>query len=213
MAPKKTVKREAAKPARKSSLFLRFDQQPRAGRNFSPPRIGTGASKYRPDFAESLRGGGSRRSRRPAGGRRLACVCGRQTCGGVGSGAGRGTSPRGRSLTVNLEPCSHQGRTGPCADAIIAAGIRRVVASMQDPNPLVAAKGFERLRNAGISVASGILEDEAKTLNEPFAKFIRCQTPLVTLKAAMTLDGKIAPPPSEPHSSTALGGGGGPADG
>lgn len=119
-----------------------------------------------------------------------------------------GKKARGGILYVNLEPCSHEGRTGPCADAIIAAGVRRVVACMQDPNPLVAGKGFERLRNAGISVASGILEEEAKGLNEAFAKYIRHHTPLVTLKAAMTLDGKIAPPPSESHHSTALGGGG-----
>ena len=79
---------------------------------------------------------------------------------------------------------------------------------MQDPNPLVAGKGFERLRNAGISVASGILEEDAKVLNEAFGKYIRHHTPLVTLKSAMTLDGKIAPPPSESHHPTALGGGG-----
>jgi len=119
-----------------------------------------------------------------------------------------GKKARRGILYVNLEPCSHQGRTGPCADAIIAAGVRRVVACMQDPNPLVAGKGFERLRNAGISVASGILEEEAKLLNEAFAKYIRHHTPMITLKAAMTLDGKIAPPPSESHHSTALGGGG-----
>jgi diaminohydroxyphosphoribosylaminopyrimidine deaminase / 5-amino-6-(5-phosphoribosylamino)uracil reductase len=119
-----------------------------------------------------------------------------------------GKKARGAVLYVNLEPCSHQGRTGPCADAIIAAGIRRVVACMQDPNPLVAGKGFERLRNAGVSVASGILEEEARILNEAFAKYVRHHTPMVTLKAAMTLDGKIAPPPSESHGSTALGGGG-----
>jgi diaminohydroxyphosphoribosylaminopyrimidine deaminase/5-amino-6-(5-phosphoribosylamino)uracil reductase len=119
-----------------------------------------------------------------------------------------GESARGGILYVNLEPCSHQGRTGPCVDAIIAAGVRRVVACMQDPNPLVSGRGFKRLRNAGVSVASGILEEEARVLNEAFAKYIRHQTPLITLKAAMTLDGKIAPPPSESHHSTALGGGG-----
>jgi diaminohydroxyphosphoribosylaminopyrimidine deaminase / 5-amino-6-(5-phosphoribosylamino)uracil reductase len=119
-----------------------------------------------------------------------------------------GEKARGGVLYVNLEPCSHQGRTGACADAVIKAGIRRVVACMQDPNPLVSGKGFERLRKAGISVASGIFEEEAKTLNEPFAKYIRQRIPLITLKAAMTLDGKIAPPPSESHRPTALGGGG-----
>jgi diaminohydroxyphosphoribosylaminopyrimidine deaminase/5-amino-6-(5-phosphoribosylamino)uracil reductase len=119
-----------------------------------------------------------------------------------------GKRARGGILYVNLEPCSHQGRTGPCADAVIAAGVRRVVSCMQDPNPLVAGKGFQRLRNAGISVASGILEEDAKGLNEAFGKYIRHHTPLVTLKSAMTLDGKIAPPPSESHHPTALGGGG-----
>src|SRR5271168_4665486 len=106
-----------------------------------------------------------------------------------------GDQARGATLYLNLEPCSHQGRTGPCADAVIAAGIRRVVASMQDPNPQVSGKGFARLRDAGVMVASGILEEEARTLNESFAKYIREHIPLVTLKAAMTLDGKIAGPP------------------
>ena len=119
-----------------------------------------------------------------------------------------GEKARGATLYLNFEPCSHQGRTPPCCDAIIAAGIRRVVACMQDPNPLVSGKGFERLRNAGVAVASGILEEEAKPLNEAFAKYIRHKRPLVTLKAAMTLDGKIAPPPSESRNPTALGSGG-----
>jgi diaminohydroxyphosphoribosylaminopyrimidine deaminase/5-amino-6-(5-phosphoribosylamino)uracil reductase len=119
-----------------------------------------------------------------------------------------GGKARGATLYINLEPCSHQGRTSPCADAVIAAGVRRVVACMQDPNPLVAGKGFERLRNAGVSVASGILEEEARVLNEGFAKYIRNHTPLITLKSAMTLDGKIAPPPGELHHSTGPGGSG-----
>jgi diaminohydroxyphosphoribosylaminopyrimidine deaminase/5-amino-6-(5-phosphoribosylamino)uracil reductase len=79
---------------------------------------------------------------------------------------------------------------------------------MQDPNPQVSGKGFARLREAGVAVASGILEEEAKTLNEAFARYVRQHTPLITLKAAMTLDGKIAPPPSESHNPTALGAGG-----
>jgi diaminohydroxyphosphoribosylaminopyrimidine deaminase / 5-amino-6-(5-phosphoribosylamino)uracil reductase len=115
---------------------------------------------------------------------------------------------RGATLYVNLEPCSHQGRTGPCADAVIAAGIRRVVACMQDPNPQVSGQGFARLRDAGVSIASGILEEDARALNEPFAKFIRARTPLITLKAAMTLDGKIAPPPIESRGPRVLGAGG-----
>jgi diaminohydroxyphosphoribosylaminopyrimidine deaminase / 5-amino-6-(5-phosphoribosylamino)uracil reductase len=107
-----------------------------------------------------------------------------------------GARARGATLYLNLEPCSHLGRTGPCADAIIAAGIRRVVASLQDPNPLVSGKGFAKLREAGIGVASGILADDARPLNEAFAKYIRDRAPFVTLKSAMTLDGKIAPPPA-----------------
>lgn len=119
-----------------------------------------------------------------------------------------GDRARGATLYVNLEPCCHQGRTGPCADALIAAGIARVVASMSDPNPLVAGQGFARLRAAGIAVDVGSGTDEARKLNEAFAKYIRHKSPLVTLKAAMTLDGKIAPPPGESANPTALGAGG-----
>jgi diaminohydroxyphosphoribosylaminopyrimidine deaminase / 5-amino-6-(5-phosphoribosylamino)uracil reductase len=114
-----------------------------------------------------------------------------------------GEKSRGATLYINLEPCSHQGRTAPCADALIAAGIRRVVACVQDPNPLVSGQGFAKLRGAGIDVSLGILEEEAKTLNESFAKYIRRQVPLVTLKAAMTLDGKIATPPNPPAAPAA----------
>ena len=120
-----------------------------------------------------------------------------------------GERARGATLYINLEPCSHLGRTGPCADALIAAGIRRVVACMEDPNPAVSGKGFQRLRDAGIAVTSGIFEEEARALNEWFAKYIRRHTPLITLKAAMTLDGKIAPPAAESHTPTALGAGSG----
>ena len=105
-----------------------------------------------------------------------------------------GERARGGTLYLNLEPCSHQGRTGPCADVVIAAGIRRVVCSMVDPNPQVAGRGFARLRAAGIQVDIGLGEAEAKKLNESFARYIRTGLPLVTLKSAMTLDGKIAPP-------------------
>jgi diaminohydroxyphosphoribosylaminopyrimidine deaminase/5-amino-6-(5-phosphoribosylamino)uracil reductase len=108
-----------------------------------------------------------------------------------------GERAKGGTLHLNLEPCSHTGRTGPCADAIIAAGIRRVVAAMRDPNPLVAGRGFERLIAAGIEVQEGLYEPEARKLNEAFARYIRYKTPFVTLKTAMTLDGKIAPPPGD----------------
>jgi diaminohydroxyphosphoribosylaminopyrimidine deaminase / 5-amino-6-(5-phosphoribosylamino)uracil reductase len=116
-----------------------------------------------------------------------------------------GERARGATLYVNLEPCSHQGRTGACADALIAAGVRRVVAGVLDPNPLVSGQGFARLRAAGVSVASGMLAEECQHLNEAFANYIRRKTPLVTLKTAMTLDGKIAPPPGESENPTALG--------
>lgn len=118
-----------------------------------------------------------------------------------------GEKAQGATLYLNLEPCSHQGRTGPCVDAVISAGIRRVVASMSDPNPLVSGKGFTKLRAAGLSVEVGGLEEEARRLNESFAKFIRTRTPLITLKSAMTLDGKIAPPP-DPDSPPTPGAGG-----
>ncbi|PYX41964.1 MAG: bifunctional diaminohydroxyphosphoribosylaminopyrimidine deaminase/5-amino-6-(5-phosphoribosylamino)uracil reductase RibD [Acidobacteria bacterium] len=116
-----------------------------------------------------------------------------------------GERARAATMYVNLEPCSHQGRTGPCADALIAAGIRRVVAGVLDPNPLVSGQGFARLREAGVSVASGFLAEECRDLNEAFANYIRRRVPLVTLKTAMTLDGKIAPPPGESENPTALG--------
>ncbi|HTE90227.1 MAG TPA: bifunctional diaminohydroxyphosphoribosylaminopyrimidine deaminase/5-amino-6-(5-phosphoribosylamino)uracil reductase RibD [Terriglobales bacterium] len=116
-----------------------------------------------------------------------------------------GQKARGATLYINFEPCSHQGRTGPCVDALIAAGIGRVVASMSDPNPKVSGRGFAKLESAGIEVDTGILQEEAKILNEAFAKYIRTATPLVTMKAAMTLDGKIAPPPAKSPRPTAIG--------
>jgi len=119
-----------------------------------------------------------------------------------------GERARGATLYINLEPCSHQGRTGPCADAVIAAGIKRVVASTTDPNPAVGGRGFARLRQAGVQIASGILDEEARPLNDAFAKYIRYRLPLVTLKAGMTLDGKIAPPPEDLSSAPTLGAGG-----
>jgi diaminohydroxyphosphoribosylaminopyrimidine deaminase/5-amino-6-(5-phosphoribosylamino)uracil reductase len=119
-----------------------------------------------------------------------------------------GEKARGATLYINLEPCCHRGRTGPCADALITAGVKRVVACMPDPNPVVSGRGFARLRQAGVQVTSGVLEEEARTINDAFAKFIRYRLPLVTLKAAMTLDGKIAPPPDDvvdAQPSTAVG--------
>jgi diaminohydroxyphosphoribosylaminopyrimidine deaminase/5-amino-6-(5-phosphoribosylamino)uracil reductase len=111
----------------------------------------------------------------------------------------------GATLYLNLEPCSHVGRTGPCADEVIAAGIRRVFIAMRDPNPLVGGRGINRLRAAGLEVIEGLGEAEAKKLNEAFAKYIRHKLPFVTLKTAMTLDGKIAPPPGESGTPSALG--------
>jgi len=106
----------------------------------------------------------------------------------------------GAALYLNLEPCSHGGRTAPCADAVIEASIQRVFVSMADPNPLVSGGGLAKLRDAGIEVHEGLLQSEARKLNEAFAKYIRHKTPFVTLKTAMTLDGKIAPPPPELQS-------------
>jgi len=103
-----------------------------------------------------------------------------------------GRASRGATLYVNLEPCCHQGRTPPCVEEIISRGIRRVVASMEDPNPLVSGKGFSRLREAGIKVEVGLLGEEASKLNEAFIKFIRTGRPFVILKGALSLDGKIA---------------------
>jgi diaminohydroxyphosphoribosylaminopyrimidine deaminase / 5-amino-6-(5-phosphoribosylamino)uracil reductase len=108
-----------------------------------------------------------------------------------------GEKARGGTLYINLEPHAHQGRTAPCTDALIKARIGRVVASMEDPNPKVRGRGFTQLRAAGMRVEVGGLEEQARRLNEAFARYARYGLPLVTLKAAMTLDGKIAPPPVE----------------
>ena len=119
-----------------------------------------------------------------------------------------GAQARGGTLYLNLEPCCHQGRTGPCAEAVIAAGIHRVVAAMADPNPLVGGKSFSKLRSAGLQVEVGLLETESRKLNEAFARYILTRKPLITLKSGMTLDGKIAPPPGESSNPSALGAGG-----
>lgn len=101
---------------------------------------------------------------------------------------------RGATLYVSLEPCNHTGRTGPCTEAIIAAGVRRVVAAMEDPNPATSGRGFERLRAPNIETACGVLEEDARRLNEAFACWIRTKKPFVTLKSALTLDGQLALP-------------------
>ena len=103
-----------------------------------------------------------------------------------------GKKARGATLYVTLEPCCTTGRTGPCTKAIIAAGVKRVVAAMRDPNPEVAGKGLAELRRAGIDVTCGVLEEKAQAENEDFAQWIQTQRPLVTLKTALTLDGQIA---------------------
>ena len=113
-----------------------------------------------------------------------------------------GKDARDATLYVNLEPCCHTGRTGPCTKAIIKAGIRRVVAAMEDPNPEVAGQGFAELRTAGLHVAEGIGEDEAMRLNEDFACWIKTRLPFVTLKAALTLDGQIAMKPGHETAIT-----------
>jgi diaminohydroxyphosphoribosylaminopyrimidine deaminase/5-amino-6-(5-phosphoribosylamino)uracil reductase len=117
-----------------------------------------------------------------------------------------GEKGRGNTLYINLEPCSHVGRTGPCADAVIQAGIQRVVAAMRDPNPHVSGQGFARLRAAGIEVLEGILEEPAHRLNEAFARYIRARLPFGILKTAMTLDGRIGGV-GVSHNPTALGSG------
>jgi len=106
-----------------------------------------------------------------------------------------GSAARGATAYVTLEPCSHTGRTGPCADALIQAGVARVVAATADPNPAVNGCGIERLRQAGIAVETGVLRDEARELNDAFAHSIRTHLPFVTLKAGLSLDGRIAPAP------------------
>ncbi len=98
----------------------------------------------------------------------------------------------GATIYVSLEPCCHHGRTPPCADALIKAGIKRAVIATLDPNPLVAGKGMQKLLDAGIEVEIGVLEAEACKLNEGFFQYIKTKRPLVAIKTAMTLDGKIA---------------------
>ncbi|MBN9614951.1 MAG: riboflavin biosynthesis protein RibD [Acidobacteriales bacterium 59-55] len=105
----------------------------------------------------------------------------------------RGIDPAGATAFVTLEPCSHHGRTGPCADALIAAHVSRVVIATEDPNPKVSGQGIARLRAAGIEVTLGVLQQPARDLNDAFAHFIQSHTPFVTLKAALSVDGYLAP--------------------
>jgi diaminohydroxyphosphoribosylaminopyrimidine deaminase / 5-amino-6-(5-phosphoribosylamino)uracil reductase len=109
-----------------------------------------------------------------------------------------GDKAKGSTLYVNLEPCCHtEKRTPPCTKEIIRAGIKKVIIAMKDPNPKVSGMGIAELEGAGIEVRSGILEDQAKRLNESYIKYITTGKPFVTLKIAMTLDGKIATPEGE----------------
>jgi diaminohydroxyphosphoribosylaminopyrimidine deaminase / 5-amino-6-(5-phosphoribosylamino)uracil reductase len=112
-----------------------------------------------------------------------------------------GGSARGATLYINLEPCCHTGRTGPCTQALIAAGVARVVAAMSDPNPAVAGRGFKQLRAAGIEVSTGLREAEARRMNEAFARWIVTRKPLVTLKSALTLDGQLVLPQANGSAS------------
>jgi diaminohydroxyphosphoribosylaminopyrimidine deaminase / 5-amino-6-(5-phosphoribosylamino)uracil reductase len=103
-----------------------------------------------------------------------------------------GEKAQGGTIYVTLEPCSHHGRTGPCAEAIVRAGLKKVVVATLDPNPLVSGRGVEILRNAGIEVVVGICEEDSRRMNEVFNKYIVSKRPFVTLKSAVTLDGKVA---------------------
>ncbi len=102
------------------------------------------------------------------------------------------TSPKKSTLYINLEPCIHHGRTPPCVDAIIKAEVKRVVACMEDPNPLINGKGFEQLKKYGIKVDVGLLREKAENLNEAFIYYIKHKLPFVLIKAALTLDGKLS---------------------
>jgi diaminohydroxyphosphoribosylaminopyrimidine deaminase/5-amino-6-(5-phosphoribosylamino)uracil reductase len=106
-----------------------------------------------------------------------------------------GEAARGATVYVTLEPCCHTGRTGPCTNALIDAGVARVVVATTDPNPAVRGRGIEQLQAAGIAVSCGVMQAQARRLNEGFAKHIQTGLPFVTLKAGLSLDGRIAPAP------------------
>ncbi|MDF2607470.1 MAG: 5-amino-6-(5-phosphoribosylamino)uracil reductase [Bacillales bacterium] len=103
-----------------------------------------------------------------------------------------GENAKGGTIYVTLEPCSHHGKTGPCAEAIVKAGISKVIVATLDPNPIVSGRGMKILRDAGIEVTVGVCEDESKKMNEVFNKYIIHRIPFVTVKSAATLDGKIS---------------------
>jgi diaminohydroxyphosphoribosylaminopyrimidine deaminase/5-amino-6-(5-phosphoribosylamino)uracil reductase len=103
-----------------------------------------------------------------------------------------GAKARGATLYINLEPCTHYGKTPPCAPEVIRSGVKRVVIGMEDPNPLVKGRGIKSLRRAGLQVEVGVLEEESRRLNEAFCKYVVASEPFVILKLAATLDGKIA---------------------
>ena len=115
-----------------------------------------------------------------------------------------GEAARGATLYCTLEPCAHTGRTGPCTERVIAAGIRRVVAAMEDPFPLVQGRGFAALRASGIEVEVGVERDAAARLNQPYLNALRTKRPFVTLKAATSLDGRIAAAPGRRTAITSL---------
>jgi diaminohydroxyphosphoribosylaminopyrimidine deaminase/5-amino-6-(5-phosphoribosylamino)uracil reductase len=115
-----------------------------------------------------------------------------------------GDAARGATLYCTLEPCAHTGRTGPCTERVIAAGIRRVVAAMEDPFPLVQGRGFAALRAHGIAVEVGVEHEAALRLNQPYLSAIRTGRPFVTLKAATSLDGRIAAAPGRRTQLTSL---------